>query len=65
MLEIGDKVRIKREWCNNEKERNYEYTVINVNEVTNRCIIETLLPGFTLPTNEVVGFNMIEKIEEN
>lgn len=65
MFKVGDKVRIKPEWCNNENESKREYTVINVNDYTKRCIIETLLPGFSFYTNGVVAFDMIENIEQN
>ena len=65
MFKVGDKVRIKPEWCGNENDKKREYTVDNVNDITKRCYISTLLPGFSFRTSSIVAFCMIEKIEQN
>lgn len=63
MFKVGDQVRIKPEWSDNPDEETIVFTVINVNEVTQRCYIEATLPGLALPVQNLVGFNMIEKIK--
>lgn len=62
MFELNDQVRIKPEWCDDPKEADYIFTVVNVNDLTKRCIIETMLPGWSLPIRNLVNFGMIEKI---
>jgi hypothetical protein len=62
MFKIGDQVHIKPEWCDHPKEEAYIFTVVNVNEVTERCYIEIVLEGMSLPVNTLVSFDMIEKI---
>lgn len=62
MFKLNDKVRIKKEWCNSPFEHTLTLTIINVNEATNCYTIETIFPGWTLPTNQVVSTDMIKKI---
>ena len=61
-FKIGDRVRIKPEWCDHKGEENNIYTVVNVNEVTRRCYIEVQYTKMALPPQQLVGFDMIEKI---
>lgn len=64
MFQLNDQVRIKPEWCDRPEEADYIFTVVNVNENTKRCYIETLLPGWSLPVNTLVSFDMIAKVTE-
>lgn len=59
---IGDLVRIKKEWLDSEQEADKVFTVVNVNEVTHRCIIEWQNSGMALAPTELVGFDMIEAL---
>ncbi len=64
MYKNGDIVRIRPEWRDHPEKPGFLYVVIDVNEVTNRCIIQALGTGMSLPPQEVVTFEMIEKQEE-
>lgn len=61
MFAIGDLVRIKAEW-RNPNETDSTFKVVNVNDYTERCYIELLDSGLPLPPQELVSFEMIEKI---
>lgn len=61
MYAIGDLVRIKEEW-RNPNEIDCDYRVVNVNDYTKRCYIELLDSRLPLPPQELVSFEMIEKI---
>lgn len=64
MFKLGDKVRIKPEWCDQPEEAKTVHTVVNVNEYTKRCYIETPMPEWTglfKTIQQLVSFDMIEK----
>lgn len=63
-FKVGDIVRIATEWCNSEKEAESVFEVIDVNEVTERCVIELKNTNLPLAPTEVVTFSMIERIED-
>lgn len=63
MFKVGDKVRIKPEWCKTPEDAERVHTVTNVNDITKRCYITMMLPGFVIPTSNLVAFYMIEKAE--
>lgn len=62
MFKIGDKVHIRPEWCDRPGESERLHIVIDVNEITKRCIIEAQDTGMSLAPTEVVGFEMIEAV---
>ena len=62
MYKLGDIVKIRKEWLNTPSERNNRYIVTNVNTVTKRCYIKCVTSNLPLVPEELVGFNMIEKI---
>lgn len=64
MFAVGDKVRIKPEWCDHPEGAEKVYTVVNVNDVTKRCYIEAEVPGFSFPLQSLVAFYMIEHAEK-
>lgn len=64
MFSVGDKVRIKPEWCDHPEGAEKEYTVVNVNDVTKRCYIEAEVPGFSFPLQSLVAFYMIEHVKK-
>ena len=61
MFSVGDIVRIKEEW-RNPGETDCLYRIDNVNEITKRCYIELLDCNLPLAPQELVSFEMIEKI---
>ena len=61
MFSIGDLVRIKEEW-RNPNETDSTFKVVNVNDYTKRCYIELLDSRLPLTPQELVSFEMIEKI---
>ena len=62
MFKIGDKVRIRPEWCDRPGESERTHIVIDVNEITKRCIIEAQDTGMSLAPTEVVHWDMIEAV---
>ena len=62
MFHIGEIVRIRKEWLDHPEGREILYTVVSVNEVTKRCIIEAMNTGLALAPQETVSFEMIEKV---
>ena len=62
MFQVGDIVRIRPEWLDHPEKPGLFYTVVNVNEVTKRCIIEALNTGLPLAPQETVSFEMIETV---
>lgn len=62
MFNINDLVRIKKEFVNNENELKQVFKIVDINEVTNRCYIEIQNCNLPLVPQELVSFEMIEKI---
>ena len=62
LFKVGDIVKIREEWTNKPEELDRIYEVVNVNEVTSRCIIECQNSGMHLAPQELVGENMIELV---
>jgi hypothetical protein len=62
MFEIGNRVRIKSEWCYTASEHEQVYTVVAVNDKTQRCFIRLSECGLPFVPTELVSFEMIEKI---
>lgn len=62
MFQNGDIVKIKPEWCDRPSEACARYIVTNVNEPTQRCYIRSVTSSLPFPGEELVGFNMIERI---
>lgn len=62
MYKLGDIVKIKKEWLDTPSGRNNRYIVTNVNTVTKRCYIKCVTSDLALVPEELVGFDMIEKI---
>ena len=63
MFELGNKVIIKKEWLGSNEESGRIYEVVDVNEVTERCIIRPVESNLVLIPTELVGFEMIELVE--
>lgn len=63
MFELGNKVIIKKEWLGSNEESGRIYEVVDVNEVTERCIIRPVESNLVLVPTELVGFEMIELVE--
>lgn len=63
MFELGNKVIIKKEWLGSNEESGRIYEVVDVNEVTKRCIIRPVESNLVLVPTELVGFEMIELVE--
>lgn len=61
MFKTGDFVKIAPEWLNNQDEAELVYVVVNVNEATERCVIELVTTDLPLRPTELVAFAMIEK----
>ena len=61
MFSVGDLVRIK-EARRAPHESDMVFRIVNVNDYTERCYIELLDSGLLLPPQELVSFDMIEKI---
>ena len=62
MFEIGNRVRIKPEWRDRPDEHERVYTVVAVNDKTQRCFIRLSKCGLPFVPTELVSFEMIEKI---
>ena len=63
MFKIGDTVRIRPEWRDHPEKPGFSYVVVNVNEITKRCIIQAEGTGMSIAPQETVAFDMIEKEE--
>ena len=62
MFEIGDLVTIKPEFLDKKESAKLIYRVVNVNTVTKRCYIEIADCNLPLSPQELVSFDMIQKI---
>lgn len=58
---IGELVRIRKEWANNPKELTNTYRIVNVNDVTNRYYIEMVDCALPFVPQELVSEEVIEK----
>lgn len=66
MFKDGDVVKIKPEWCDDEKEQYLFWLVKNANDITKRCdicLIDAPRLGHPLGFINTVGFEMIEKVK--
>lgn len=66
-IRVGMHVRIAKEWCDDEEERNYVYLVIedrtNKDDGDMRWLVELLGTGWNFAPQQVVRDYMIEPIE--
>jgi len=58
---LGQSVRIKTEWCENENERNVVFTIAEIDERLKRAIIRDEFSDDIIKKCERVEFGMIEK----
>ena len=68
MFNVGDFVKIVDEYCENSNEKETVFVVTNSHEVTKRCYIRPIngkLAEMPLVPQELVGWEMIEKIQRN
>ena len=62
MYKLGDIVKIKKEWLDTPVGRSNRYIVTDVNNTTKRCYIKCVTSNLPLVPEELVSFEMIEKI---
>ena len=62
MFNEKDIVRIKPEWLGENEDASKLYIVEDVNDCTERCYITELNSKLPLPSSDLVGFEMIEKV---
>ena len=62
MFKAGDIVKIKPEWLDRPSDAHARYIVTNVNDVTQRCYIRCVTTNLPFPGEELVSFEMIERI---
>lgn len=62
MFEIGDLVTIKPEYLDSKESADLVYKVVDVNTITKRCYIEIAESDLPLNPQELVGFDMIQKV---
>lgn len=56
----SDMVKLRDEFCS-KAERNYLYSISNINEITGRCLITCLRNNGGIPVAETVDLNMVIK----
>lgn len=62
MFDIGDLVVIKDEYLDSSESKGIVFKIVDVNNITKRCYIEIADSDLPLNPQELVGFEMIEKV---